>query len=310
MIEDLLLPNGYFCGDNLNIPAQSFIIMKVVDEDRCNRLMEEAYNISRNIILLESVDRYNYHLIFENRTYAIRSRGADEFNELLKEIDSDEIYIDLTSLEIYEIPRLIKGFHKEKRTFCIYAEPEDYKVSNSESGESDYHLYDTHSEVAAIPGYSILRPDDNYNFVPLLGFQGNRLTYIRESLQPLEENIYPIVGIPGYKLEFGFTCITENGNLFESRKVIKNLRYHPSNAPFKIYRMLKKLNIRTGKSVIIGLLGTKPQALGSIIYAIKNPQICELIYDYPTKKQDNFIGTGRIYLYLVTDMWDVIDSVA
>ncbi|WP_155300849.1 hypothetical protein [Deinococcus kurensis] len=310
MAEDFYLPNGYSCSDELNLPDSSYVIMKIGSEDRCNYLIQRAYAITSNVILLHSIDRYSYRLELNGTYYNLKSRGKDDFDDFLGQIPVEDIYIDLTSLEIYELPRLIKGFNGRKRILCIYAEPKNYITTDIESSESDYELYETHSEISALPGYSIVRPDNNYNFVPILGFQGNRLTYMSESLQALEENTYPIVGSPGYKMDFGFICISENRRLFESRNIVRNLTYYPANAPFRIYRMLKKLSLRTKMSIVIGLLGTKPQALGSIIFAIKNPGKCELVYDFPNKRESSFSGIGKIYVYLVSDMWDVIDSVA
>jgi hypothetical protein len=50
----------------------------------------------------------------------------------------------------------------------------------------------------------------------------------------------------------------------------------------------------------IAPIGTKPHAIGSILFAINNPDIVELVYDHPVRKKQRTEGTARLHAYHVS----------
>ena len=56
--------------------------------------------------------------------------------------------------------------------------------------------------------------------------------------------------------------------------------------------------------MIVAPLGTKPHAIGAILYAIKNDDRVELIYDNPIRNVERTSGIGRILICNVTKLYN------
>ena len=46
-------------------------------------------------------------------------------------------------------------------------------------------------------------------------------------------------------------------------------------------------------------IGTKPHALGALLYSLSSPSDCEIIYDHPIPRRNGSSGIGRTHLYRV-----------
>ncbi len=138
-------------------------------------------------------------------------------------------------------------------------------------------------------------------FIPLLGFEGTRLSYLLEQIQPLKENITPVVGIPGFKPEYPFHTYFGNRVALLQSESWKNIRYAPANCPFCVFYLLDELSTKNHiKNFKIALIGTKPLALGAVLYAIHHPNNVELIYDYPVRKAKRTLGYDRLLEYNIS----------
>ena len=49
----------------------------------------------------------------------------------------------------------------------------------------------------------------------------------------------------------------------------------------------------------IAMVGTKPHALGAVLFALTNPARAELIYDHPIRKPGRTGGSDRLLVYHV-----------
>ena len=104
-------------------------------------------------------------------------------------------------------------------------------------------------------------------FVPLLGFEGTRFMHMLEDVQPQREDICPIVGVPGFRPEYPFYSYHGNREPLEQTKAWKNVRFAAVNCPFSVYHVIGAIaEDGRGRRLKIGLIGTKPHALGGILY--------------------------------------------
>ena len=55
--------------------------------------------------------------------------------------------------------------------------------------------------------------------------------------------------------------------------------------------------------MIIAPLGTKPHAIGAILYAIKNDERVELLYDNPYRNVHRTNGVGRVLVCNVSKLY-------
>mgnify|MGYP007065263690 FL=1 len=56
--------------------------------------------------------------------------------------------------------------------------------------------------------------------------------------------------------------------------------------------------------MIIAPIGTKPHVIGAILYAIKNPDRVELLYDNPKRTLHRTNGIGRVICCDVTRLYN------
>jgi hypothetical protein len=138
--------------------------------------------------------------------------------------------------------------------------------------------------------------------VPLLGFEGVRFSHVLEQTQPLGANIFPIIGVPGFRAEYPFHTYVGNRVTLIQSESWRNVKYAVANCPFSLFHVLEDLHQRIAGSILqIAPIGTKPHALGAILYAIANPDTVEIIYDHPKRKVHRTSGSARCHVYFVSD---------
>ena len=122
--------------------------------------------------------------------------------------------------------------------------------------------------------------------------------HMLEDVQPQREDICPIVGVPGFRPEYPFYSYHGNREPLEQTKAWKNVRFAAANCPFSVYHVIGAIaKDGRGRRLKIGLIGTKPHALGGILYYIDHPNDTELLYDFPVRSPDRTTGTSRVCLY-------------
>jgi hypothetical protein len=135
-------------------------------------------------------------------------------------------------------------------------------------------------------------------FIPLLGFEGTRVAYLIEHVQPRNENIVPVIGVPGFSPEYPFAAYLGNRSALLETQSWKNVRYAIANCPFSLFYTIEDIAAdRAGQLLKIAPIGTKPHALGAVMYAIVNPSPVELVYDHPIRKKERTEGSARLLVY-------------
>ena len=136
---------------------------------------------------------------------------------------------------------------------------------------------------------------DRKIFVPLLGFEGARFTQIYEEVSPSDEDIIPVVGLPGYRMEYPFVTLFSNKPPLWNTTSWANIQYVMANSVVDVY--IKLLDIYTQNKdakIVVAPIGTKPHAIGAILFAMKYEDRVELIYDNPKRNERRTDGIGRI----------------
>ena len=51
----------------------------------------------------------------------------------------------------------------------------------------------------------------------------------------------------------------------------------------------------------IAPIGTKPHALGAFLFPLKTSRRVEFVYDFPIRKRNRTIGTGKVFVYRISE---------
>jgi hypothetical protein len=119
-----------------------------------------------------------------------------------------------------------------------------------------------------------------------------------EAVQPKRENIVPIIGVPGFRPEYPFYSYLGNRLQLSETRAWHNVRYASANCPFSVYHVIGAISADSpSRQIRLGLIGTKPHALGAILYFLDHPSETELLYDHPIRKALRTEGVSRVCVY-------------
>ena len=139
-------------------------------------------------------------------------------------------------------------------------------------------------------------------FVPLLGFEGTRFAYMIEQVEPPGGKIVPIVGVPGFQVEYPFYTYLGNQPQLEATKAWKYIRYARANCPFSLFYVLEDvLKAYPHDHIKIAPIGTKPHALGAVLLCVASARTIELVYDHPRRKKQRTTGAAHLLEYALSE---------
>ena len=240
-------------------------------------------------------------LSMEGETYEIRLRSTLAISRFLEAVEYSAVYLDITGLPHHIWAPLLKGIRsRAESAFCVYVEPGDYRFSATPTEATIFDLSEKIEGIGPLPGFASFPPvdDDDRLFVPLLGFEGPRFAFMLENIQPKRRNIFPIVGVPGFRPEYPFYTFVGNRNKLGETKAWQNVRFATANCPFSLYYVLDELSRKSpSQRMIVAPIGTKPHALGAILYYLDHARTTEVLYDHPVRKRERTVGTSRVCLY-------------
>jgi len=228
-------------------------------------------------------------------------RSNTQLRALWDRFSNRAVYLDITGLSHHVWAPLVKAaLHHIPEFRAVYIEPHDYRFrANPIEGEI-FDLSERILGVLPIPGFASLMPtaDDNVCFVPLVGFEGTRLSYILEQVQPPGGKILPVVGVPGFVPHYPFQTYHGNQLPFIQTQAWKNVHFAIANCPFSLFYVLDEISSKHPHDLLkIAPIGTKPHALGAVLYNIARPRQVEMIYDHPIRKATRTAGSSRLLVY-------------
>ena len=225
----------------------------------------------------------------------LKLRGEKNITDCINRLGGEGIYLDITGLShgIWA-PLLKSAIMTKKRVDVVYAEPRSYSFSKTPTEAEIFDLSTQIRDIAPIPGFSSLSEpsgEDSVVFVPLLGFEGRRLAYIFEKVQPPNNLTIPIIGVPGFRMEYPFYTYLGNRNILSISKINIRVRYAVANSASDVFYQLNEISENYPNHLMkVAPIGTKPHALGAILFALNSKKPVELIYDHPIRKQKELRG--------------------
>jgi hypothetical protein len=236
-----------------------------------------------------------------------RLRSGVELRNVWRSLGRPKAYLDITGLE-HQIwaPLLKAALSVGIQLFAVYLEPAAYRFSPLPKEGDIFDLSESIKGLAPLPGFASLgeaREEEEVTFVALLGFEGVRFKYCLEQVQPPRNRIIPVVGVPGFKPEYPFYTYDGNRPVLDETGSWKNVRYARANCPFSLFYLLEDIAATHPRDVIkIATIGTKPHALGAVLFSMLSPRSVELVYDHPIRKRSRTEGKGRVLLYQISAM--------
>lgn len=273
------------------------------DEERSflsGKLTEK--NVQLEIVSIEETDNQEISIFISDQEKTLSLRSQTDAIWLIDLLEKKNVYLDITGLTHSTWAWMVRALlsRKEGETFVLYSEPMEYKFHDNPVDGQIFDLSNKISGVSPLPGFVRLGTynAENSIFMPLLGFEGTRLSYIIEDVQPLPENTFPVVGIPGFKHDYPFFTYQGNKNVLEREGIWKNRRYEQANCPVSIYILgTRLLEDNPMMALRIAPIGTKPHALGAVLLKLTNPNRVDLVYDHPIRKKKRTKGRSNTICY-------------
>ncbi len=234
----------------------------------------------------------------------ISLRSGRQLVQFWQKLKRQTVYLDITGFGHHVwAPLLRSALELRLQVMATYAEPVEYKFSATPTEGEIFDLSERILGVAPIPGFASLTDarDGGSCFIPLLGFEGTRFAYIVEQVQPPGGKTIPVVGAPGFRPEYPFYAFHGNRSALWETRAWKNVRFAAANCPFSLFYVLQDIADEHPRDLLkIAPIGTKPHALGAVLYTIVGRRNVELVYDHPIRKRDRTEGTARLLVYHVS----------
>jgi hypothetical protein len=233
-------------------------------------------------------------------------RNQSELSKLFDHVGKKRIYLDITGLSHHVWAPIVRvALDKNLDLDVVYVEPASYSYSPSPRKGDIFDLSERIDGIAPIPLFANLSDtrEERVCLIALLGFEGTRFAYLVEQIDPPGGKIVPVIGVPGFQLEYPFHAYMGNQPTLEQTRAWRNVHFARANCPFSLYYVLEDIMRRYSSDHIkIAPIGTKPHALGAVLLTITtSTRSIELVYDHPKRKQKRTTGALRLLVYAVSD---------
>lgn len=275
-------------------------------ENRVSTLATHMAGVGIATAFLSDFTSNNFALSFGGDEYTIGLTHGRNQDAIWTLLSSRIIYLDITSLphQIWAI--LLKSAQRTGQSIqVLYIEPADYSRSRDVENFYEYDLSDAYSDFRGLPGFAMLAATgDDVSYIPILGFEGVRFKLATTEVDPPFNKTFPVIGLPGFRPEYPFEAYIANRASLdvEGELTLHNVHFVDASCPFCLYYTLEDIASSYQNDILkIALLGTKPHALGAVLYAMrKDTNKVQLLYDYPKVRTGRTSGIGRIHLYYVS----------
>lgn len=301
--EEVLLTDLYESSDQFHPPENSVYVAHFAGEERSDH--SRRFLGRDDICYIDVVDEKQTDVTLsidggDPNVIQLRSRKALE--DFWRLFSGRSVYLDITGFRHHVwIPMLRGALENCDDVNVVYVEPIDYRHSDNPTEGEIYDLSERTLGVKPIPGFASFSRADDFCFVPLIGFEGPRVAHLLEHVQPAAERIYPIVGVPGYRPEFPFSAYIGNRVPLRESQAWRRVQFADANCPFSAFYLLENLALKnTGRYFKVAPVGTKPHALGAVLFVMADPSTRELIYDHPVRKTKRTSGKARLLTYNIS----------
>jgi hypothetical protein len=310
--QDYLYSIKYSNPDDFFLPCNSIFFFGYSVEDRSHSLLDALKNKchTANFIEIKSIHDEKDVIVDGNTGLKYYLRNTESIQSLIRKYNASVVYIDVSGLNNRISASLLKNaiLLNEKQSLeinVIYVEPYTYQVQQFKSEGVFNDLSEKIEGIDPLPGFANIIPyTDEIKFVVLLGFEGGRFTYLKECIQPPDDSIIPVIGVPGFRIEYPFVALWGNRLPLDETKSWNRIEYISANSIVDAYFILKKIMSKIPKNgrIVVAPIGTKPHAIGAILFAIKFPNRVEIVYDNPIRKINRTNGAGQIIVCHVNSL--------
>lgn len=283
--------------------GESAYIYGAFPEERSTHVQVwEAKTSNVKFVRIEEREANDFVTEIDNKIINISLRNKDQLQNLFIKLGRRIIYLDITGLSHHIwAPLLLMALETCRPVLAVYVEPKTYRYSETLKEGEIFDLSERINGISPIPGFISLKEpkeEEKVCFVPLLGFEGIRFAYLIEQVQPPGDKILPIIGVPGFRPEYPFFTYQGNQLQLIKTRAWKNVRFAMANCPFSLFYVLDDIAKDYSDNLIkIAPIGTKPHALGAVLYNINKRDSVELIYDHPIRKPTRTEGSSRLLVY-------------
>ncbi|MGF0308903.1 hypothetical protein [Rhodococcus sp. IEGM1428] len=286
----------------------TFIFGNGVDEDRASVASEWHATTNFTDVNFISIDAQGNESVLVTEVDAASAglqlflHDADDIVEYLQSLPGP-ITLDITALAHRTwAPLLRAAVIGEITISLIYLEPETYSSSRTISEDGIYDLSEKIGGIEPIPGFARLGPGSTDEIlVPMIGFEGTRLNHILSRTETPPDRIVPIVGVPGFRPEYSFYAHSRNRSVIEANFVYRQVQFAKANCPFDAFLTLSEVHAwNPHEGIRVAPIGTKPHAVGAVLYAISRGNLVEIVYDHPVRSKRRSKGEARLCVYDIT----------
>lgn len=227
-----------------------------------------------------------------------------QLSEHLCQQKPTSVLIDSTSLDIPELALILKALHQFSglRVVVLYVEPFEY--TSGETNTLDQEEFSLSEEISGFEGAgipSISMPVDNdllRRFIFFVGFEGGRLQSAIETYDVSSEEARIFFGLPAFKPGWETKSIRRNLQALSDQSFSGRIFYCSASSCTDALRSLHKVKASEAGTInYVVPLGTKPNSLAAILFALDSQSSVRLLYDQPNKKAGRSKGVGRRHYY-------------
>ena len=289
--------------NQITVPQGAVLLFGVLEQR--SEIDEEWFALfgEENTYEILSSDNLQLVRIPKFRADELSLRNQGNLLEFINHLNASTIFLDITGLPHHVWMPLTKVcIFAKLEVNCIYVEPKSYTYNPTPKAGEFFDLSERIQGFYPVPTFARLgrRLSEDSMLVPLLGFEGIRFRHLVERIEPNERNITPVIGVPGFELEYPFHTIEGNAAVLSNTRSWQRVNYVDASCPFSLYSYLTELRRDApGQYLQIATIGTKPHALGAMMFAIKDQEV-ELLYDHPIRRRGRTTGFARCHLYYVS----------
>jgi len=219
-------------------------------------------------------------------------------------VNRQSAYLDITGLAHHVWAPLLKSaLSHGTRLDVVYREPMGYRFSITPTEGEIFDLSERITGIAPLPGFASLRDPMVITSVsyPCSGSRGHgwHIYWSKFSRQGRRSSQSLASPVSVWSILF-FTYLGNQSPLVTT-KAWKSVRFATANNPFSLFYLLGDISQHfPSEQLKIAPIGTKPHALGAVLFALTQPSRVELVYDHPLRRKDRTQGTARVLVYHVS----------
>lgn len=238
---------------------------------------------------------------FRGNTETIKLRDCGGLFDL---VGRRPCVLDISGLPFVAWGPIVRDARRQDQELRVaYSEPLKYRWHDSPTST----LFDLSARIGGIkplPGFAKLGTDIDQPdtlLVVFLGFEGGRARHIAAQFDPQPRTV-AVIGLPGYSPEFPQYTVAMNRAFLEQTGGVANTRLAAANSPFEAHGVLSSLvqSLNPGYTVVAPI-GTKPHALGALLFCLDNWDSAELYFDNPIARLGRSEGIERIHLFDISE---------